>query len=160
MANATDYLNSNYYRAEELEPGVLIETTIVSTRGVEFDDGAKLAVYTDNGGKGFVCNQTRLKALIGAFGANLDNWRDKPIVVSRGETLYAGKAVPCIVIEPVVATRIGAEKRPVIEGPQRQPRGSTDIRSGKGAWDGPKRGWDGAPEPDSAQSGPNDDIPF
>jgi hypothetical protein len=73
MPLATDFLNSNYFRAEDLDPNVVIETTIVSVRPREFEDGSKLVVYTDHQGKGVVLNQTRLKALITAFGPNFDN---------------------------------------------------------------------------------------
>jgi hypothetical protein len=112
MPSATDFLNSNYFRAEDLDPSVLIETTIVSVRPRDFDDGShKLVVYTDHQGQGVVLNQTRLKTIIAAFGANIDNWPGKKIVIRRGSTMYSGKPTPAVVVEPVVPTRIAAEPR-------------------------------------------------
>jgi hypothetical protein len=123
---ATDYLTSNYMRAEDLESNVCIEATIVSARPREFEDGeTKLVIYVDYQAKGIVLNQTRLKALISAYGANPDNWIGKTIIISRSMTMYAGKDAPCIVIEPVVADRLGAEKRPALEGSR---GGSANIR--------------------------------
>lgn len=157
--NATDYLTSNYFKGVALEPDVIIETKIVSVRDREFDDGPKVIVYTDYQGKGLVLNQTKLQTLISAYGLNYDNWIGKTILIKRGTTMYGADRVACVEIEAVTAERIGADKRPVIEGPQ---RGSTNIRSGRGAWDGPKRTWDDAPspEPDDPGPKPNDDIPY
>jgi hypothetical protein len=146
MLSATDFLNSNYFRAEDLDPSVLIETTIVSVRTRDFDDGShKLIVYTDHQGQGVVLNQTRLKTMIAAFGSNFDNWSGKKIVIRRGSTLYSGKQTPAIVVEPVVPTRIAAEQR----------QGRIAIESGKSA----------AIEPLSEINPPSvnlidDDIPF
>jgi hypothetical protein len=113
MKNATDFLNSNFFRAEDLDPNVRIETTIVSTRPRDFEDGeTKLVAYTDyQGGKGIVFNQTRLKACIAAWGPNLDNWVGKPLIVKRGATMFKGDPTWAVVVEPVVAERIAAEPR-------------------------------------------------
>jgi hypothetical protein len=54
MRSATDFLTSNLLNAEGVAPTTSIEATIVSARPVEFDDGPKLAVYTDYQGKGIV----------------------------------------------------------------------------------------------------------
>ena len=158
----TKYITSNYYRAEDIPPNVLIETTIVSIRDREFDENGetkvKPIIYTDQG-KALVLNQTRLQALIAGFGHNDDNWIGRTILISRGRATYGTKEVAAVHVEAVVAERIGAEKRPTLEAStnaQPSQRGSTDIRSGKGAWD------DGPP-PESAPDGsndPNDDIPF
>ena len=125
MPSATDFLNSNYFRAEDLDPSVLIETTIVSVRPRDFDDGShKLVVYTDHQGQGVVLNQTRLKTIIAAFGPNFDNWPGKKIIICQGPTVYSGKPAQAIVVEPVVPTRIAAEPRQgriTIESGQRAP---------------------------------------
>jgi hypothetical protein len=125
MPSATDFLNSNYFRAEDLDPSLLIETSIVSVRPRDFDDGShKLVVYTDHQGQGIVLNQTRLKTIIAAFGPNFDNWPGKKIVIRRGSTMYSGKPTPAIVVEPVVPTRIAAEPqqaRITIESGKRSP---------------------------------------
>jgi hypothetical protein len=149
MTNATDFLNSNFFKGEGIEPNVRIETTIASWRSREFDDGIKLVVYTDYQAKGVVFNQTKLTTMIDAYGPNLDNWIGKPIVISRGVTQYAGKDVACVVVEPVVAARIAAEPRrprPVItSGKPPTPPEPPPVRE----YNGPSDGGD-----------PDDDIPW
>jgi hypothetical protein len=122
MPLATDFLNSNYFRAEDLDPNVLIETTIVDVRPREFDDGTKLVAYTDHQGKGVVLNQGRLATMIAALGVDYTGWPGKQIIIRQGSTLYQGKTVPAIVVEPVVPTRIAAKPRQgriTIEGGKR-----------------------------------------
>lgn len=140
------YTGSNFYRAEDLEPGVLIETTIVSIGLREFEDGAKPVVYTDYQGKGLVLNPTRAKALCRGFGTFSENWVGKPIVISLGETVYAGKTVGAVVVDALVAPGIGSEPRPGIVG------GRPQLKS-----------VETPPPPKDAPDGPNDlddDIPF
>jgi hypothetical protein len=144
--NMTDYLSSNYIRAEHLTTDVCIEAFIAAVRSREFEDGSVKPVIHIEDGRGVVLNQTRLKTLIGSFGPNSDNWIGKPIIISRGSTLYAGKTVPAVNIEPIVAPRVAAEPRKAI--------GSTDIRSGKGAWDDPP------PPTHDDCPGPDDEIVF
>jgi hypothetical protein len=145
----TDFINSNYLRAEDLDPNVRIEATIAAVRSREFEDGSVKPVVFLGDGRGVVLNQSRLKGMIAAYGLESDNWVGRAVVVSRGTTLYQGKSVPAIMVDPVVATRIGAEQRPALEEPR---RGSIDIRSGKGSWDDP-------PPPDR-YDGPDVDDPI
>jgi hypothetical protein len=154
MTSATDFLNSNFFTGEGLDRNVRIETKIVSTRSREFEDGLKLVVYTDYLGKGVVYNQTKLKATIAAWGANLDNWIGKTIIISRGTALFSGKPMASVEVEPVVPERIATEQRPSLEEPR---RGSIDIRSGKGAWNDPAPPIDRVPDGPDA---PDDDMPF
>ena len=141
---ATDFLTSNYIKAEDIRPNFCIEATIVSVRPHDFEDGSeKLVVYVDTG-QGVVLNQTRLKALIAAHGPHPDNWLNKLIVIRRGTTVYVGREVPCVVIEPVVAERIGAEQRPVIGRPALK---SVETQPG------PDRAPDGPDDPDG-------EVPF
>jgi hypothetical protein len=141
---------------------VLIETAIVSARPREFDDGSvKLVVYTDHQGKGMVLNQTRLKTMIAAFGPSFDGWVGKQIIISQDSTVYSGKTVPAIKVEPVVPTRIATEPRPAIDtlrGPITP--AVIDIRSSRNAWRDPPPS---APPADACPDGPgdpSDDIPF
>jgi hypothetical protein len=121
--NMTDYLTSNYLKAADLKPGVLIEAKIVSVRPVDFEDGTtKPVIYTDYMGKGIVLNQTRLKALIAAWGPNPDNLIGKTIIISQGRTMYAGEEVDAVVIKPVVADRIATHGATVAAiGNRREP---------------------------------------
>ena len=138
----TGFTGSNYFRAEDLEPGTLIKATIVSVALREFKDGEpKAVVYTDYQGKGVVLNKTRAQVLYAAFGPNSDNWIGKPIIIRLGETMFAGKKVGAVVIEAVVATRISAEQRPALgavgrRGSSRHPQ--RQGRVGRRAADRPR----------------------
>ena len=128
--NATNFLTSNLLNADGLESGVRIEAIVVSVRPREFEDGeTKLVVYTDYEARGIVCNQTRLKALIAAYGPNPDNWIGKTIVISRGSTLFAGREVPAVKIEPIGAVRIAGSARPAISdtGDRRGPPSAPPV---------------------------------
>jgi hypothetical protein len=145
MQNMTKYLNSNLFNAKGIEPGVRIEATIVSIRDREFEGGeTKPVIYTDYLGKGLVLNQTRLKAGIAAWGPNPDNWIGKSIVISLGETTYAGEATGCVVMEPVVANRIATHSATVtaINNRREPPKPSV------------------APTIDNVSGELDDDIPF
>jgi hypothetical protein len=111
--NASDFFTSNLLNATSIPADVRIEATVVSARPREFDDGLKLIIYTDYRGKGVVLNQTRLGALVEAWGLNYEDWAGKQIIISQGSTTYGGKAVPCVKIEPVVAERIARQGAPV-----------------------------------------------
>jgi hypothetical protein len=142
---ATDFLNSHFFRAEDMDSNLRIETAFVSLREREFTDGEKLVGYTDyEGGKGVVFNQTRLKACIAAWGPNCDNWIGKPLIIRRGETMYKGEPTSAVVVEPVVADRIAT-----------QPRAPISVTSGRRMPPTP-------PEPpiDNGRGQLDDDIPF
>jgi hypothetical protein len=53
-----------------------------------------------------VLNQTRLKALIAAFGTNPDNLIGKTVIISRVPTMFKGEPTWGVGIEPIVADRI------------------------------------------------------
>jgi hypothetical protein len=162
--NMTDFINSNYIKGEDIAQNVLIEATIASVKKKEFEDGEKSVIALEDG-RQVVLNQTRLKALIGAFGPNSENWIGKSVILSRVQAMYAGKPLPAVKIEPIVAPRIGvtpqgsAHSLPSQPAAKPQPaqvtRGSSDIRSGRGAWDDPP-----APPPTSYDGPDDDDDPF
>jgi hypothetical protein len=114
MSSAADFLTSNLINAEMLDPNVRIEATIAAVRPHEYKDGTtKLVVYTDYQAMGVVLNQGRLKAMIRAFGVNYaTHWVGKKIVIYQGDTTYQAKAVKGVMIEPIVATRIGTAPKP------------------------------------------------
>ena len=66
----TGFTGSNYFRAEDLEPDVRIEATIVSVVERDFVDGPKRVAFTDYRAKGVVLNPTRTKVLVEAFRPN------------------------------------------------------------------------------------------
>jgi hypothetical protein len=154
---------TGFLRAEDLDPNTVIVATILDVKRVEFPDTGerKSAIHTDMT-KPIILNQTRLAALMGAWGVQSNNWIGGKIEISQGKTPYGGKLVPCIVIKPIVSERIAAEpERPKLGtassgtaprslDDERKRRGSIDIRSGSGAWR-----TEGPPEPVD-----DDDIPF
>jgi hypothetical protein len=122
-ASMTAYITSNFITGESLEVNVRIEATIAGVREHDFGADVKPVVDLEDGRR-IPLNQDRLRALIGGFGPNPNNWIGRTIVVSRGMTTYAGKPVPCVVVEPVVATRIVADplqRRIAIEGDKSAP---------------------------------------
>ena len=112
-SSMTSYITSNFITGEGLEENVRVEATIVGVREHDFGGDVKPTVDLDDGRR-ISLNQTRLKALIGGFGPNPANWIGKAIIVSRGMTTYAGKPEACVVVEPVVSTRISADPKPAI----------------------------------------------
>jgi hypothetical protein len=142
MATADEFLTSNLLNASMLTPNTKIEATIISVRKRDFEDGSKkLVVYTDYMGLGIVLNQTRLKEMIRAFGVNYETqWVGKKLIISQGDTAYQGRPEKRVVIEPIVATRIGTAPKPrlatVNDGRGAASRGPIDARAGKGVWGG------------------------
>jgi hypothetical protein len=131
----TAYITSNFITGESLEENVRIEATIVDVREHNFGDDVKPDVKPTidlDDGRRIPLNQTRLRALIGAFGPNPANLIGRKIVVSRGEATYGKKDVPCVVVTPVIPTRIAAEAKPAIAA-QPVRKGSTSIESGLSA---------------------------
>jgi hypothetical protein len=128
----TAYITSNFITGDSLEENVRIEATIVGVREHEFKSGdVKPAVDLDDGRR-VPLNQTRLKALIGGFGPNPANWIGKAIIVSRGSATFAGKPEACVVVEPVVATRIAADQKlAIVAQPVR--KGLANIEGGLSA---------------------------
>jgi hypothetical protein len=143
-------LITGYVRAKDLEIGVKLERTIVDTKRQAFPekDGetTKIVVVCD-GGEQLVLNKSRLRTMVRAYGLNRSNWVGKTVQISRGTTQFGNDVVPCVLVEPVVATAIAARPRPV-------------ITSGRQALGNPEP--PPAPPP-SEYAGPSeidDDIPF
>jgi hypothetical protein len=171
--NMTDFVNSNYIKAEDLAENVLIEAVIAEVKRKEFEENGEIvvkAVIALEDGRQVVLNQTRLKALIGTWGHNSANWIGKTVSISRGQAMHKGKLVPTVKIEPIVAPMIGitpqesAHSLPTPRAaakpdPAQITRGSSDIRSGPSAWDNPPPS---APPPTAydGPTGPDDDIAF
>jgi hypothetical protein len=154
-SSMTSYITSNFITGDSLEENVRIEASIASVREHNFGDDAKpdvkAAIDLDDGRR-VQLNQTRLRVCIAAWGPNPNNWVGKTVIISRGKTMYAGKPTACVVVEPVVATRIAAaEAKSALER-----RGSATIESGKHA--APR---EQAPPPKSeADYGVDEPIPF
>jgi hypothetical protein len=110
----TEYVTSNYFKAEALEPHVAIEAIIADVRSKEFIEKGecviKPVVYTEDG-RGLVLNQTRLSVLMTAYGPNSDNWLGKPIRITRGSTTYSGRTVPCVQVEAEATPRIASQPK-------------------------------------------------
>jgi hypothetical protein len=126
-SSMTAYITSNFITGDSLEENVRIEATIVGVREHDFDGDVKPTIDLEDGRR-IPLNQGRLKALIAAFGPNPANLIGRTIVVSRGTTTYAGKRVACVVVEPVVPTRIAADPKPAIAA-QPVRKGSAVVES-------------------------------
>jgi hypothetical protein len=110
----TDFINSNYIRAEDLAENVLIEAVIADVKRKEFEENGEVVikpVVALEDGCQVTLNQTRLMTLIGAYGHNSDNWIGKTVIIKRGTAMYAGKTVPAVKLEPIVAPKVAAEPR-------------------------------------------------
>jgi hypothetical protein len=121
---ANDLGFSNYYNAENIPPNTLVEVTIVNVVRREFEEGGGVTVkgvlQFDNG-REVVLNKTRWESMVNAFGINPNNWVDKRIFVGRGQTMYSGKQVGCVMIDPITAPRLeggSAAASPQIERPR------------------------------------------
>ena len=159
-SSMTSYITSNFITGDSLEENVRIEATIVGVREHEFKDGLKPTVDLDDGRR-VPLNQTRLKALISGFGPNPANWIGKTIMISRAMTTYAGKPEACVVVEPVVPTRISAEAKPAIAA-QPVRKGSTTIEPSLSPSVVSPREQAPPVQSDADYGGfdPDDDIPF
>jgi hypothetical protein len=145
MPLARDYFKMSFVNAEGLQPNVFYDATILSAGPHKFENGeVKLIIGVDWRGKFIVLNRTRGEILMDAFGEDFDLWPGKKIRFFRGTTLYQGKTVGCVAVEPVVIEQLPpADERPALIKPK------PDIRSGRGGWDDP-------PAP-TEYDGPNDD---
>jgi hypothetical protein len=80
-------------KAEELEPGSSATARIIAVDSREFEEGKKGVLFLDIfSDRGLVLNQTNLKALMAAFGANSENWVGQEVVVNRTLADFKGKA--------------------------------------------------------------------
>ena len=120
--NMNTFYTSNYYVAEEMEEGVLIEAIVEEVGPKDFDEQGEIvskAVVRFDTGKAAVLNQTRLRAMIAGFGPHSENWIGRKIIISKGMTHYSGRPVPCVVLEPIVRPRHegGGGQSAQVEGP-------------------------------------------
>lgn len=104
----------------------------------DLGDGQKPVVYFVGKEKGLVLNRTNALAIEELLGDETDNWPSGRICLVPSKTMYQGKRVDCIRVEPAPA---GAPARPA--QPQRpQPRPEP------------------VPEPPEPGSDDDDSLPF
>jgi hypothetical protein len=110
MVDMNKYVKSNFYRGDDLELNVHYEEIVSSVDFRDFEDtGEVTPILCFESGKKCGLNQTRLTAMIDAYGPNSDNWIGKKVIIFRSTATYQGKPVAAVGLEPVVATRIAAE---------------------------------------------------
>ena len=108
-SSMTSYITSNFITGEGLEENVRIEASIAGVREHDFGDDAKSEAHRRSRRRSSRLAQPDAPpGVITACGPNPANWVGKTVTVSRGTTTYAGKPAACVVVEPVVATRIAA----------------------------------------------------
>jgi hypothetical protein len=132
----TRFLTSNYIKAEDLDPNVLIESGITSVQRAEFEEHGEVIVKPVvrlEDGRGIVLNQTRLRVLIGAFGPNAANWLGKQLIVRRGKTHFQGRSVAAVEIEPVLAPRIEGPSPQAVPAIEKPRTGSSTAPAGPAA---------------------------
>ena len=115
IEDMSEFTGSNYVTGESLELGVRYEATILAVFRHPFEDGDKPVLALDYQGKKIVCNKTKSKALVRAWGINSKIYVGKMIAFWRDTTLHEGKIKVCVVIEPIVTTKIAAEPRKAVE---------------------------------------------
>lgn len=103
---ASDYRGGSYYKADDFEDGLEVDTVIEAVDDCEFENGKhKLGVVLDYGeGKTLVLNTTNLDALIATLGDDTDRWIGARIKVKTLPTKFKGQTVMGITI---VAARPG-----------------------------------------------------
>jgi hypothetical protein len=95
----SEYLTGNFIRAEELQPNVIYEHTIVSV-DVQNLLGKDQPIIWFGNERGIVLNYTRLKVMIDNFGPDSDNWPGQTIRYHRAPTTFQGLPVATIEIMP------------------------------------------------------------
>jgi hypothetical protein len=165
----TKHVGSNLYNADKIPTGLKIEETIAYVELRQFEDGEKpVAVFES--GRAVVLNPTRGQALVDGLGRDSDNWTGQAVYVSRGQTMYSGKTVGCVVVEAVTPIRIATQPaaKPALEGQRQAPatnvlpmpaRGTKEIGSGPDRW--AKYEEPPAPTPEAGDGpDPGDPVPF
>ena len=128
-----DFITSNYYNSTNVPDGVILEEIIINVVRKEFEENGVAetkAVVRLHSGKALVLNQTRLTALVGAYGPNPNNWLGRTVLIKRGMTHYQGRPVACVDVQPIVPPRIEGESAPAsIAGPKSSPSGAAATPS-------------------------------
>jgi hypothetical protein len=124
MPSALKYVTNKLIKAEMLPTtghGIRCKITKVFDRDFTDNNGdtvIKIVLETDYEGFCVVLNQTRLWAMITAFGENYDLWVGESIILKQGSTNFGGKMVAAIVLIPVVRDKLAAEQhRAALEAP-------------------------------------------
>jgi hypothetical protein len=105
----TSNLLTGCVKAEELESGFCVTARITAVESREFEEGTKGVLFLDVfNRRGFVLNQTNLKALMAAFGRKSENWVGQDVVVNRTLADFKGKPVPAIRLEVVRRPSVNA----------------------------------------------------
>jgi hypothetical protein len=129
----TDYnmrtFQTGFLTAEGLEENTIIEATVLEVTTQAFEEEGEVVTKPEvkfNACLPVVLNQTRLAAMIRAFGPHSANWIGKQVHISRGQTIYSGRQVACVVFDPVTAPRLegGGAPAQAIEGPKAGPAGA------------------------------------
>jgi len=95
--NINDVYPSKYLKASDLQ-GKEITVTMdrVEEESVGQDGDTKPVLYFQGKQKGIVLNKTNSNNIMGAYGAETDNWSGKQIVLYSTYVDFAGKSVEAI----------------------------------------------------------------
>jgi hypothetical protein len=86
-----------YLRVEDVRESGPVQVTIVAIEDGVFDK--PVAVLSD--GNTCQLNQTNIRSLIRHWGPNSDDWHNKEIELSVGQTTFNGELVDTIVVRPI-----------------------------------------------------------
>jgi hypothetical protein len=95
----SQFFAGHFIRAEELEEGVVYETTIVSVDSQTLRGKVQPVIWFANE-RGIVLNYTRWQAMIAAYGSDGEAWIGQVVKYRRGSTTLGGRPAATIEIVP------------------------------------------------------------
>jgi hypothetical protein len=126
---------SKWIKCADLQ-GRRVVVTIDHLEKEDLGDGEKPVVYFEGKQKGWVLNRTNTEAIGELLGDETDDWHGGRIALVPSKTMYQGKRVDCIRVEP--APHSPAQPKPQRPQPRQEP----------------------VPEPEEPGSDADDDLPF
>jgi hypothetical protein len=96
VLRASDFDKSPYFRAEDLQTEKKFRIKEVTAEEVGEKKEQKAVVWFKNDKRGLVLNKTNNRAIRGAFGDDMDGWKEKIIIVVPTMTDFRGKLVPAL----------------------------------------------------------------
>lgn len=125
MTNINDIYKSGgtHLKAEDLK-GQEIEATIAGHKVAKLkdDEPPKVILAFRNSDKTLALNKTNAAVIAVAYGAEVEGWYNKPIILYPTVTDFGGKTVPCIRVRvPMPSSSLGQSAKDdavdVIRGP-------------------------------------------
>jgi hypothetical protein len=103
---------TTFLRVDDLAQGETIEATITKV-----EEGKYGLVLTLESGSQFSLNATNWRTISKAFGCESDNWLNKRIALTRGETMFKGEPVPSLILR-VISPPLSENDRKALVKPE------------------------------------------